>query len=391
MLTACDTAIARVAESAAAEDWPEPGSYAAADIVLLGGETDADALESLWILQNEDGGFPLFHGGPSHVEASAKVWAAMRLAGCDSPRIESLARAVKALGGIAALGVTTRVEWALIGLIPRDLASDDSPAGQVLRAVERKGGIQRRLELAEIGGAAARAGGRQGGHGNWFSRNLGKGKRQRELAARIEELRRIAETGFVQDPLCRAAWLAVNYAGGQASFPASAPPPSHLRAFSSSRMEETLGRQDGEGAWRDEEGWIHGTWQALEALHEGGCDEREAAVLRAGEWLRSAQNADGGWGEAPDGSPSASTVSHTAWALLGLIAGGDPASQSATMAVDYLLAAQSPDGSWRERAWTRIVRAGLAFMRDEQRANADAATAIRRFVQANRGNRGTNG
>ena len=47
-------------------------------------------------------------------------------------------------------------------------------------------------------------------------------------------------------------------------------------------------------------------------------------MLRAGEWLRSIQNADGGWGEScasydkPCFVAAPSTPSQTAWAILGL-------------------------------------------------------------------------
>ncbi len=47
-------------------------------------------------------------------------------------------------------------------------------------------------------------------------------------------------------------------------------------------------------------------------------------MLRGGEWLRSIQNADGGWGESCASydneifTPAESTPSQTAWAILGL-------------------------------------------------------------------------
>ena len=52
-------------------------------------------------------------------------------------------------------------------------------------------------------------------------------------------------------------------------------------------------------------GMAGGAWLTFTALcfalrGLGGCrarDDREAHILRAGEWLRSVQNADGGWGE----------------------------------------------------------------------------------------------
>jgi squalene-hopene/tetraprenyl-beta-curcumene cyclase len=65
-------------------------------------------------------------------------------------------------------------------------------------------------------------------------------------------------------------------------------------------------------------------------------------VLRAGEWLRSIQNADGGWGE------GGSTPSQTAWAILGLLAGGDDASLSVNKAIEYLVNSQRVDGTWHD-------------------------------------------
>jgi squalene-hopene/tetraprenyl-beta-curcumene cyclase len=83
-------------------------------------------------------------------------------------------------------------------------------------------------------------------------------------------------------------------------------------------------------------------------------DDREAPILRAGEWLRSIQNADGGWGEScasyDNGvfTAAPSTASQTAWAVLGLLAGGDTTSQSVHKGVEYLLRTQRQDGSWDE-------------------------------------------
>ena len=79
-----------------------------------------------------------------------------------------------------------------------------------------------------------------------------------------------------------------------------------------------------------------------------------AHVLRAGEWLRSVQNADGGWGEScasyDKGSFVAahSTASQTAWGVLGLIASGDTTSESLHKGVEFLVNTQRPDGRWHE-------------------------------------------
>ena len=109
-----------------------------------------------------------------------------------------------------------------------------------------------------------------------------------------------------------------------------------------------------DGSWPSRWGihFLHGTCFALRGLRAAGFDDHDAVVLRAGEWLRSCQNADGGWGESPASLDAGEFVeapsnpTQTAWALLGLIAGGDPASESVRRGRDYLLASQNPDGAW---------------------------------------------
>ncbi len=118
--------------------------------------------------------------------------------------------------------------------------------------------------------------------------------------------------------------------------------------------------QEPDGSWYGRWGvaYIYGTCFALRGLAASGESDREAHILRGGEWLRSIQNADGGWGESCasydngvfTGGPS--TPSQTAWAILGLIAGGDVNSLSVQHGVEYLLENQSPDGSWPEELAT---------------------------------------
>ena len=57
--------------------------------------------------------------------------------------------------------------------------------------------------------------------------------------------------------------------------------------------------QEPDGSWYGRWGvaYIYGTCFALRGLAAAGENDREAHILRAGEWLRSIQNADGGWGE----------------------------------------------------------------------------------------------
>ena len=93
-------------------------------------------------------------------------------------------------------------------------------------------------------------------------------------------------------------------------------------------------------------------------LRAAGESDREAHILRGGEWIRSIQNADGGWGESCDsyrkGSfvSAPSTASQTAWAILGLLASGDETSSSLQKGVEYLVETQRADGTWHEELAT---------------------------------------
>lgn len=114
--------------------------------------------------------------------------------------------------------------------------------------------------------------------------------------------------------------------------------------------------QEVDGSWYGRWGvdYIYGTFLALRGLKDAGESDREAYILRAGEWLRSIQNADGGWGESCASydnqtyTPAKSTPSQTAWAILGLLAGGDTTSNSLHKGIEYLIETQKVDGSWDE-------------------------------------------
>jgi squalene-hopene/tetraprenyl-beta-curcumene cyclase len=125
-------------------------------------------------------------------------------------------------------------------------------------------------------------------------------------------------------------------------------------------VEYLIRTQEQDGSWYGRWGvdYVYGTFLALRGLRAAGESDREAHVLRAAEWLRSIQNADGGWGESCASydnncfTPAGSTASQTAWAVLGLLASGDWRSQSATSGMEYLLATQRRDGSWDEELAT---------------------------------------
>jgi squalene-hopene/tetraprenyl-beta-curcumene cyclase len=125
-------------------------------------------------------------------------------------------------------------------------------------------------------------------------------------------------------------------------------------------VDYLLQTQEADGSWFGRWGvnYIYGTFLALRGLRAAGVSDREAAVLRAGEWLRSIQNSDGGWGESCASydnnsfTPTRSTPSQTAWAILGLLASGDESSLSLYNGVEHLIATQRPDGTWAEELAT---------------------------------------
>jgi squalene-hopene/tetraprenyl-beta-curcumene cyclase len=128
--------------------------------------------------------------------------------------------------------------------------------------------------------------------------------------------------------------------------------------------------QEADGSWYGRWGvdYIYGTYLALRGLRASGESDREAFVLRAGEWLRSIQNADGGWGESCASYdhetfvPAHSTPSQTAWAVLGLIAGGDTTSSSVHKGAEHLIETQRADGGWDEDLSTGTGFPGVFYL-----------------------------
>jgi len=119
--------------------------------------------------------------------------------------------------------------------------------------------------------------------------------------------------------------------------------------------------QTSDGAWYGRWGvnYIYGTWQALRGVAAIG-ENLEAPYVRRGvHWLQDHQNADGGWGEsiASYDDPSqrgvgASTPSQTAWALMGMIAGGESDGSAIRRGVGWLLDRQDAEGTWQQEPWT---------------------------------------
>jgi squalene-hopene/tetraprenyl-beta-curcumene cyclase len=157
-------------------------------------------------------------------------------------------------------------------------------------------------------------------------------------------------------------------------------------------VDYLLRTQEQDGSWygRWGVGYIYGTFLALRGLRAAGVSDREASILRAGEWLRSIQNADGGWGESCASyethccATAASTPSQTAWAVLGLIAGGDDSSLSVQKGIEYLIETQRPDGTWDEHLATGTGFPRVFYLSYHLYRNTFPLLALSSYLKAKR-------
>lgn len=119
-----------------------------------------------------------------------------------------------------------------------------------------------------------------------------------------------------------------------------------------------LREQEASGAWFGRWGtnYIYGTWSVLMGLEQLDDPSLQPAMARAADWLRSVQQADGGWGESNDSYPDSglaglgqpSTAAQTAWACLALMATGDRGSEALCRGIRWLEEQQGDDGRWQD-------------------------------------------
>lgn len=155
-------------------------------------------------------------------------------------------------------------------------------------------------------------------------------------------------------------------------------------------VEYLMRTQEDDGSWYGRWGvdYIYGTFLVLRGLRAAGESDREAYILRGGEWLRSIQNADGGWGESCESynkgcfAAAPSTPSQTAWAILGLIAGGDTNSISVKKGIQYLVETQKGDGGWDEELATGTGFPGVFYLSYHLYRNSFPLLALSAFLKA---------
>ena len=167
--------------------------------------------------------------------------------------------------------------------------------------------------------------------------------------------------------------------------------PPMARAIAYLRRE-----QDADGSWFGRWGtnYIYGTWSVLCALNAAGLAHDDPAIARSVAWLLAKQRADGGWGEgedsyadAPHGEFDLSTPSQTAWAMLGLMAGGERG-PSVARAAAFLARSQRDDGEWDEQAYTAVGFPRVFYLRYHGYRLFFPLLALARFRNLQRANDG---
>ncbi|MHB8897473.1 MAG: terpene cyclase/mutase family protein [Thermoguttaceae bacterium] len=128
------------------------------------------------------------------------------------------------------------------------------------------------------------------------------------------------------------------------------------------RAVEYLRRtQEADGSWFGRWGvnYIYGTWQVLTGLAAVEVAVENPAVRAGVNWLLTHQQPCGGWGETAETYAMATlrgqgpaTASQTAWAVLGLLAGGQEEHPAVRRGVQFLVDRQQDDGTWDEPEFT---------------------------------------
>ena len=162
-----------------------------------------------------------------------------------------------------------------------------------------------------------------------------------------------------------------------------------------------LRAQEADGSWFGRWGanYIYGTGAVVPALIAAGVRPSKPAIRRAVAWLEDHQNPDGGWGEdlrsyddPALAGQGASTASQTAWALLALLAAGEPRERSeqdqheqqaaAERGIRWLAQTQRADGSWDEPQYTGTGFPGDFYINYHLYRLAFPLSALGRYVTA---------
>jgi squalene-hopene/tetraprenyl-beta-curcumene cyclase len=192
-----------------------------------------------------------------------------------------------------------------------------------------------------------------------------------------------ADHNAILDPTCSDITAKVLECLGKLGFP-----PTHPAIRRGVQMLKRTQERDGSWWGRWGVNYIYGTFQALRGLQAVGQNMNQDWIIRARDWLESCQNPDGGWGEtcASYDDPSLkgkgpSTASQTAWAIMGLVACGNPFRPSLQAGIRYLLDTQNPDGSWTETQTTGTGFPKVFYLRYDMYRNNWPLMALGAYEQ----------
>jgi squalene-hopene/tetraprenyl-beta-curcumene cyclase len=151
--------------------------------------------------------------------------------------------------------------------------------------------------------------------------------------------------------------------------------------------------QEPEGSWFGRWGvnYVYGTSNVLCALSRQRIAAGDPMTARAVAWLRSVQNADGGWGECLESygnralmGKGRSTPSQTAWALMGLLAYVPAEDPAVERGIAWLVAKQTPAGSWEETEFTGTGFPNHFYLRYNLYRHYFPLMALGRYAAASR-------
>jgi squalene-hopene/tetraprenyl-beta-curcumene cyclase len=121
-----------------------------------------------------------------------------------------------------------------------------------------------------------------------------------------------------------------------------------------------LDHQEADGSWFGRWGvnYLYGLGAVIPALVAARVPKDHPAIVAGVRWLVDHQLAEGGWGETVGsyidpsiGGRGPATASQTAWALLALLAADGPQA-TIERGIAWLVATQTPDGTWDEPGYT---------------------------------------
>lgn len=193
-----------------------------------------------------------------------------------------------------------------------------------------------------------------------------------------------ADHNAMLDPECADITARILEYLGKAGYPKDHPQVKRAVAY-------VKAQQEADGSWFGRWGvnYIYGTWQVLRGMQAMGWDMTEQWLVRGRDWLEKVQLPDGGWGEtcATYDDPEfkgqgPATASQTAWAIMGILACGDPRRESVRRGIEWLCRQQNADGSWTEDAITGTGFPRVFYLKYDMYRNAWPLLALANYRQA---------